>query len=234
MSSASAHTTAEEVKRKYWTPAIDQSHAPGAWGVIAVAYSESHRAYHGWDHINDLLEKLDRFSSLAARPDLIATAIFWHDAVYKTQNADGSYRPDIDNVRASADLFRTYTRLPPSDADAVYDMIMATGQHMKAKAETIYYEGFEGDLNLFLDLDLSSLGATWEVFASNTDKIQSEYSWVDNAVFCKERAAILRGFALEGVRLFRRDETNHEWGAPARSNLVRSVTELEKKAATPQ
>jgi predicted metal-dependent HD superfamily phosphohydrolase len=93
---------------------------------------------------------------------------FWHDVVYRTQNQDGSPRPDYENVRDSCELFRQYTSLSKPDADAVYDLIMATANHLQARAEKQYYAGFSGDLDLFLDLDLSSLASPWEEFVEES------------------------------------------------------------------
>jgi predicted metal-dependent HD superfamily phosphohydrolase len=53
-------------------------------------------------------------------------SVFWHDVVYTTQNQDGGLRPDYENVRDCGKLFRQYTLLKQPDADAVYDLIMAT------------------------------------------------------------------------------------------------------------
>jgi len=221
---------APAVRTQHWQ-ALTATHKPGAWEALDAGYSESHRAYHSWEHIDDMLEKLDRFSGLAARPDLIATAIFWHDAVYRTLNDLGGYRPDIDNVRDSGALFRRYTLLPESEADAVEAMIMATGNHLQAGANRAYYDGFGDDLGLFLDLDLSPLAASKEVFDANTEKVKKEFSWVPEAIFYDRRADILLGFNLEGVRLFRREETNNAWGDKARMNILWSVMELRMKAA---
>jgi predicted metal-dependent HD superfamily phosphohydrolase len=91
-------------------------------------------------------------------------SVFWHDVVYRTQNPDGSPRSDYENVRDSGELFRQYALLNKSDADAVHDLIMATANHMHARAERHYYAGFADDLDLFLDLDLSSLASPWEEF----------------------------------------------------------------------
>ncbi|MCX7899064.1 MAG: hypothetical protein N2444_03085, partial [Methylocystis sp.] len=55
---------------------IAARHIPGAFEFLDAAYREPQRSYHDWRHIGDLLEKLEKFSHLATRPDLIATAIF--------------------------------------------------------------------------------------------------------------------------------------------------------------
>ncbi|MGH6846248.1 MAG: HD domain-containing protein [Methylocella sp.] len=220
----------EDIRKKYWMP-LEGRHKTGAWGVLDAGYTEGHRAYHTWEHIAGLLEKLSDFSDLSTRPELIAVSAFWHDAVYRTQNHDGSPRPDYENVRDSAELFRRYTLLNQPDADAVYDLIMATANHLQARAEKQYYAGFAGDLDLFLDLDLSSLASPWEEFAEHLAQIRNEFSWAPAVVFYSIHLRILENFAKQNMRLFRRAETSEKWGDDARSNLKRCITELTKKIA---
>jgi predicted metal-dependent HD superfamily phosphohydrolase len=178
-----------------------------------------------------LFEKLSRFSDLSSRADIIALSVFWHDVVYRTQNHDGTPRTDYENVRDSAGLFRQYTLLNQLDADAVYDLIMATASHLQARAEKQYYAGFAGDLDLFLDLDLSSLASPWGEFAEDFDRIRSEFSWEPEVVFCSRQIQILENFIKEDTRLYRRAETREKWLDAARANLKRCVTELKKRVA---
>jgi predicted metal-dependent HD superfamily phosphohydrolase len=218
----------QEIREKYWMP-LEGRHKTGAWEALDAGYTESHRAYHTWDHIAGLLEKLSEFSDLSARSDIIAVSVFWHDVVYRTQNQDGGPRPDYENVRDSGELFRQYTLLNKSDSDAVHDLIMATANHLQARAEKHYYAGFAGDLDLFLDLDLSSLAAPWEEFVEALARIRSEFSWAPEIVFCSIQLQILEKFAKEDVRLYRRAETSEKWRDAARANLKRCVTELQKR-----
>ena len=82
----------DEIIRKHWR-SLEASHKPSAWDALDRGYGDARRAYHGWEHIAELLEKLDGFQALSARPALIATAIFWHDSVYTTQAPDGGSVP---------------------------------------------------------------------------------------------------------------------------------------------
>ena len=218
------------IKTKYWDARLAAQHRSGAWDTVKQGYDEPHRTYHGWGHIGDLLKKLDRFSDLATRADLIAAAIFWHDVVYQTQNSDGSYRPDIVNVRQSAESFLRHSLFAPVETAAVEAMILATGDHMATADSLEPYAGFSSDLDLFLDLDLSGLGASWPKVSRDTQRIRREFAWVAEAAFCTGRAAILRGFVTDGRPLYRRDETNRAWSASARANLTRSIAELEARA----
>ena len=81
-------------------------HKTGPWEALDAGYTESHRAYHTWEHVAGLLEKLSEFSDLSTRSDIIAVSVFWHDVVYTTQNQDGGLRPDYENVRDCGKLFR--------------------------------------------------------------------------------------------------------------------------------
>lgn len=215
----------DDIRYHYWA-SLAKQHDASAWEILNAAYCGPQRSYHAWDHIDELLKKLDEFCTLAARPDLIATAIFWHDSVYSTRNQDGTFRPDADNVRDSDALFRRRTLLEPAEVSAVSEMIMATARHLEAVASCEYYPGFARDLDLFLDLDLSPLAAPWEIFADNLEKIRFEYAWVPEAAFCFARLEMLERFAKKGDALFRREETKALWLDSARSNIARSVGEL--------
>jgi predicted metal-dependent HD superfamily phosphohydrolase len=220
----------QEIRKKYWKP-LEGRHRPGAWEVLDAGYSESHRAYHTWPHVASLLEKLSVFSGLCTREDLIATAIFWHDAVYRTQSHDGRPRTDYENVRESGQLFRGYSLLNKADSDAVYDMIIATANHLQPTLKYQYYAGFAGDVDLFLDLDLSSLASPWDDFVDNLAKIRSEFSWLPETDFYASQIDFLKQFAREDVPLYRCKETSAKWRAAAKANLRHCKWYLEKRVA---
>lgn len=214
----------------YWG-LIASRHRPDAFAALDDAYREPQRGYHDWSHVVELLEKLEALESLAVRPDLIAAAIFWHDSVYLTRDGDGLLRPDAENVRASAALFERYSTFDPTDSAAVHELIMATANHLKARASTERYPGFARDLDLFLDLDLSSLGASWPIFEQNLARIRFEYAWVPEPIFCLGRLQMLETFAARGDALYRLDETRQLWGARAQENFVRAQEKLRQQVA---
>ena len=218
----------QEIREKYWMP-LEGRHKTGAWEALDAGYTESHRAYHTWDHIAGLLEKLSEFTNLSTRSDIITVSVFWHDVVYTTQSQDGSPRPDYENVHDKRQAVCQYTLLNKSDADAVYDLIMATANNLQPRAEEQYYAGFAGDLDLCLDLDLSSLASPWEEFVEDRARIRSEFSGTPEVVFCSVQLQILENFAKQDVRLYRRAETSEKWLDAARANLKRCITELKKE-----
>ena len=220
----------DEIIRKHWR-SLEASHKPSAWDALDRGYGDARRAYHGWEHIAELLEKLDGFHALSAKPALIATATFWHDSVYATQAPDGGRRSDLENVRDSAELFLRHTLLNADDAAAVHELIMATADHTRAEARKEHYDGFAGDLDLFLDLDLSPLAAPWKIFAANLEHIRFEFAWVPEPEFYTSQIGMLEGYLNADARLFRRAETGKKWLAAAKDNLKFCIVALRAKLA---
>ncbi|MBM3651810.1 MAG: hypothetical protein FJX06_02830 [Alphaproteobacteria bacterium] len=194
--------------------------------MLNAAYGDVARAYHSWRHISDLLQAFEELAVLSARPELIMTAIFWHDVVYQTRDAGQSRRADFLNVRDSADMFRTHTRMNSADAEAVQELIMATTDHLGARPSRERYKGFSRDLDLFVDLDLSPLALPWEQFASNFEDIRYEFSWIPEDIFNAGQAAFLRNLLAHADKLFRRPETIKMWRAAALSNIWRCLNNL--------
>jgi predicted metal-dependent HD superfamily phosphohydrolase len=192
-----------DIKDRYWLP-LQAVHKAGATEALEAAYASPERGYHSWNHISDLLEALEQVSELAVRPDLVTIAIFWHDVVYVTRSANQERRDDLSNVRDSAAMFARYTLLNASEAAAVEELIMATADHLETVASCEHYPGFSKDLGLFVDLDLSTLAASWSRFAENFDAIRFEFSWVPDTAFNAAQGAFLRKFLLNEDKLFRR------------------------------
>lgn len=209
----------------HWCRLSDR-HDASAFDVLDQSYRDSSRGYHDWSHIADMLTKLDRLTHLATRPDLIAAAIFWHDSVFVTRTAGGDEKPDAENVRDSMIFFERHSRFPKIEAAAISDMIMATAHHLSAHAAQEYYTGFAQDLDLFLDLDLSALGAPWPEFQDNYTRIRSEYPWIDEADFDRQRQVMLGKFAASCESLFRLDEPRRLWAATASENCQRMHDEI--------
>ncbi|MGJ0397275.1 MAG: HD domain-containing protein [Methylocystis sp.] len=216
---------ASTIKSRYWA-ALEANHQAGTWEALDAAYGNLARAYHSWRHISDLLEAFEKLTTLSTRPELIMTAIFWHDVVYRTRDAGQSRRADFLNVRDSAEMFLSYARMNSADAEAVQELIMATTNHLDAKPSRERYKGFSRDLDLFVDLDLSPLALPWEQFASNYEDIRFEFSWIPEDVFNSGQAAFLRNLLAHADKLFRRPETKEMWRAAAVSNIRRCLDNL--------
>ena len=81
------------------------------------------------------------------------------------------------------------------------------------------------DCALFLDMDLSILGAPAEDFDRYDQAIRQEYIAIPDDIFLPRRRDIMAGF-LERPRLFLTETFHQSHGAPARENLRRLVDRL--------
>jgi pantetheine-phosphate adenylyltransferase len=178
-------------------------------GVLAARYSEPWRAYHGMAHAEGVAAMVERHASLFADPGAALLAAWWHDAVY-LPGARG-------NEAASAALLRSEVGglVPEETLAAAIGMILATDGHATA----------EGDRALFLDMDLSVLGAPADAYDAYEAGVAAEYVPVHGeAAYRAGRAAVLRGF-LARERLFATEAFAPLEGR-ARDNLSRALAAL--------
>ena len=162
-------------------------------------YSESHRRYHTLAHVNELLTLLRDFE-LADR-DSVEAAVWFHDAIYDTHANDNEAR--------SAELAGTALReMNFGNIDVVQAMINATATHDS--------RGLTRDGLLFLDADLSILGAPPERYRAYAGAIRAEYSWVPDAMFALERPSI-----------YQTGEMRARFEVQARENVARELAELQ-------
>ena len=188
--------------------------------IVAQArafHSDPARGYHGWDHPLALLRHFEGVKDSLHDPIAVEAAILFHDAIYDPKRTD--------NEPLSAKLAAQVLvgHLDPEALARTVRMIEATQFH--AVRDDISAEEAH-DTAIFLDLDLSILGAAPEVFDAYEEGVRKEYGFVPEAAFKAGRAAILEQF------LAREQLSLSTWGferfeAPARRNLKRSLDALK-------
>lgn len=188
--------------------------------ALRARYSEAGRHYHSWDHITALLRHFSRWEAQFHRPQPVLWALYWHDAIYDAQAKD--------NEEQSAVLLERDAQghLPAEDIAFAAAIVRATTAH-KVPGELSSADA--ADTALFLDLDLSILGAPVHVYDRYETDIRKEYAFVPEAAFRAGRSAILKGF-LARERLYLTDVAHAEWDGPARTNLKRAIAALEGAA----
>ena len=183
---------------------------------LKVRYGEPQRHYHTWDHITALKRHYDSPSDAWSRPEPVLWALYWHDAIYDPTRGD--------NEELSAQLLEEQGRGHISDDDLTFaaKIIRATAKH---EVPDGLNASDTHDLALFLDIDLSILGAPAAVFDRYETDVRREYGFVPDEAFRAGRARILKGFA-ERQELYFTDAGRGLWDARARSNLQRSLDRL--------
>ena len=198
-----------------WTALWNRLGAAGkgtaAFDALVAAYGEPSRAYHTADHINDCLRELDHHRTLAARPDEVEAAIWFHDAVYVPGASDNEARSaklaiaELTSAGAASDL-----------AHRIGALILAT-RHSEVPSGP--------DAQLLCDIDLAILGRDLPAFDAYQRQIRQEYAWVPAAFYRKGRAKVLQDF-LSRQSIYQTPAFNTRYEAVARQNLTRALSSM--------
>ncbi|MBJ6142509.1 hypothetical protein [Hymenobacter sp. BT559] len=181
---------------------------------LAAAYDAPERHYHTLGHIENLLTRVGAHT--LQDPVAVELAVWYHDAVY---NALGS-----DNEAKSAEwalAFLQETSLAPARCERVADLIRRTQDHTQPQPPA------DTDLLLFLDADLSILGASEMAYWDYARQIRREYQLVPEEPYRSGRSKVLAKLLAAPV-LFHMPVLREELDAPARRNLQAELDAWEQ------
>ena len=183
---------------------------------IRSLHSEPDRGYHGWSHPVALLALHTQVERLLHDPEAVRCAILLHDAIYEPRRADNESR----SVALAAQMLKGL--VPDTTLDRTVRLIEATARHAIPAGLA---DDEAADMAMFLDMDLSILGAPQAVFDAYEAGVRHEYREVPDAAFRAGRATILEGFIARDT-LYLSDWGRTQFEAGARENLKRSVAAL--------
>ena len=157
---------------------------------------------------------------------LIALSIAFHDAVYAANASDNERR----SAELWLDISATATTLDPDARLWVADTIRATADHV-GSARHIDTTGPLGYARQWvLDLDLTPLGETADVFDGNMTLLAREAVHRTTAQHRDDLQKALRHFA-SARPLYRCRPIERAFAAPARRNFERHLQRQERGAA---
>lgn len=181
------------------------------WSELAAAYAEPHRAYHTLEHIRHLIEHLQAVELLLQDPTAVYLAAFYHDCIYDPARPDNELRSALlaaDRLQAAG--------VPELTVQRVIQLIEAT-QHHEANGVP------DGDL--FLDADLSILGAAPDRYRQYAHQIRVEYRIYPDATYRTGRTQVLQSL-LHRPRIFQTPAFGNRYEAAARRNLQEELQQL--------
>ncbi|HAA27930.1 MAG TPA: hypothetical protein DCE56_10050 [Cyanobacteria bacterium UBA8553] len=182
--------------------------------AIATAYSGADRHYHNLTHILQVLQIINSMRPQAENPAALEFSAWFHDIIYDPKAKD--------NEEKSAEYATNILKLikiPSATIDKVAKIILATKTHQAPDNDI--------DIYIFLDADLSILGASsWEYNIYNRG-IRKEYSWLSEAEYRWGRIQVLQKF-IEGERIYLTDQIFDAREIKARQNIQ---TEIESLSA---
>lgn len=154
--------------------------------AVLDSYLQAERRYHGLWHLQHCLKELDELPDLAIDRDLIELALWYHDVVYVPGG-------EQDNEILSAqwmmnDLSGLATDL---NLNLIQEMIFLS-KHNQAPVSDI-------NTQIFLDIDLSILGQSPDVYREYMKRVREEYYKVPLFIFRERRNKFLKHLLREGI-----------------------------------
>ena len=164
---------------------------------LLARYREPHRHYHTVQHLAECLEKFDDLRDLAAHPEDVELAIWFHDAIYDPRRDDNESR--------SAEWARAAV------GERVAGLVVAT-RHDAVPPDV--------DAEVLVDVDLWILGAPQARFDQYQRQVRAEYAWLPEPVYRRRRREILDGF-LARPAIYNTQRFIERYEVQARRNLAR-------------
>lgn len=184
------------------------------YAQLAAAHQAPGRHYHTLSHIKALLDATDEAAAQLHDPEVVALAVWFHDAVYEPLRSD--------NEAKSAELARAFlavTSLPAERQARVAFLIERTHDHTQPQPPD------DPDLLFFLDADLGILGASEIRYQEYARQVRQEYRMVPGLLYRRGRRKVLQKL-LDAPVLYHTPAFREQLDAAARRNLAQELREL--------
>ncbi|OQP54481.1 HD domain-containing protein [Niastella populi] len=176
---------------------------------IEKKYTSTRRHYHNLHHIAALLQFCGRYAGQLMEPDVVAFAVFYHDIIYNVLRKDNEFRSAQVAVKRLKDL-----QVPAAAIEQVKLYIEATQTHAVTAAVT-----HVGDLQLFLDFDMSILGAPRDAYEAYTRQVRREYRIYPDKLYNAGRKQFLE-HCLQAGHIFQTPVFRENYERTARENMA--------------
>jgi len=188
---------------------------------IRERYSEPQRNYHTWQHIEACLKELDSVRDKIHNHDAVFLAIIFHDIIYDPTKHDNEEESAKYALKFIDSIILPTEEISKVDLSAeVIRLIIATKKHQPNPLS------IRDDSKYFLDIDLSILGQSEEIFDKYEDDIRKEYSFVPEYIYKIERTKILESFIYR-KHIFFTAHYRDKYEKWAWINLRRSIDKLK-------
>ncbi|MEM7033862.1 MAG: N-methyl-D-aspartate receptor NMDAR2C subunit [Chloroflexota bacterium] len=194
-----------------WLDLKGQTNPETSYNALCDLYTESHRAYHNLNHIEDCLTQFAEVKHLAEQPNEVEAALWLHDVIYDPRASDN----EAQSKDWAVDIL-TQGKVTKTSIETISILILDT-QH------TVIPQTLDG--KLIVDIDLSILGRPPKVFEKYEQQIRGEYQWVPIEHYRLGRRQILQSF-LERDQIYQTAFFQERFEIQARKNLQTSIDQL--------
>ena len=177
---------------------------------ILNCYSENHRHYHTIDHVSACLRHLDSVENIDNRRE-VEIALWFHDVIYSPLKKDNEDQSAVFACRALTALGESKQVI-----DSVKHLVILTKHPSDPKELHEKY---------LIDIDLSILGSSEDVYEGYERWIRKEYSNVPAILYRRGRKKVLRSF-LDQPKIYTTELFYEKYEANARKNLENALCRL--------
>ncbi|HEY9728418.1 MAG TPA: hypothetical protein V6D50_18370 [Chroococcales cyanobacterium] len=219
--------TNTQVLKSCWEKLLDQFQVEPTGSLevflgLVVAYSSVGRYYHTIEHIQQVLETIERIRTTHSSPrwktanfPAIELAAWFHDIIYDPQANNNEEKSAGYTVSKLNKL-----TIPVDTVERVKQLILNTKTH-QALADDI-------ESQILLDSDLAILGAPEGQYKAYARSIRQEYSWMDEKPYRAGRTHVLQKF-LQRERLYFTDRLFSDLEVRAKQNMQAEVAALSSQ-----
>ena len=181
---------------------------------IERKYTSSRRHYHNLHHIQALLLFCETYAGQLQDRDVVMFSVFYHDIIYNVLRKDNEPRSARLAIKRLLAL-----GAPAEKVEQVKLFIEATQTHTVSSDVT-----YTTDLQLFLDFDMSILGAGWDDYEAYTRQVRREYRIYPDKLYYPGRRQFLQ-HCLQAAFIFQTPVFRERYEASARENMARELAE---------
>jgi predicted metal-dependent HD superfamily phosphohydrolase len=183
---------------------------------IEKKYTGRNRHYHNLHHIEALLQLCEQYNDHLADKEVVALAVFYHDIIYNVLRKDNEPRSALLAVK------RLYALGVPEDKTAQVKLFIEATQTHTITGTVVN----KHDLQLFLDFDMSTLGAGWNDYLEYTKQVRREYRVYPDKLYIPGRTKFLE-HCLQTEFIFQTAEFRENYEAAARVNMARELESMK-------
>ena len=155
---------------------FNQTHCYSIFEKLSQLYTGQHRFYHGKNHIQECLDKMDQLESEPGHSGNVEIAIWFHDAIYEAGNSDNEQRSMEWFTDCACD------HLNNESITEIQRLIMVTDHKNMPGSST---EKF------MVDIDLLSFSTPLDKFMADGEKIRNEFYNVSDDDFIRDQIGFL-------------------------------------------
>ncbi|MCF2706979.1 hypothetical protein I6E29_06825 [Arcanobacterium haemolyticum] len=196
-------------------------------------WSSPDRAYHGLQHVIELLTRLETLLPETHEPSLVRLAAWYHGIVFSTAEEDAYTKKGGENIGASATMAETHLLeldVDQTKAHRVAELVRGMKPtDTKTTTETAQFQAFDVDELALRDAHLGTLAVEPQRYKRYLELVREEYAHIPRLAFLTTRRDIVSRL-LARRQLFV-TPLARQWDARARENLEAELERLGRMIA---